>query len=97
MYLHDTPTKSAFTRDGRALSHGCVRVEQPLALASWILQTATDTVQQSTRGRDSQMVSVPRPVRVLLTYTTATVDADGTVRFAQDIYGHDTRLSRALQ
>lgn len=97
VYLHDTPTKSAFTRDGRALSHGCVRVEQPLALASWVLQTATENVQQATRGRDSQMVSVPRPVRVLLTYATAAVDADGTVRFAQDIYGHDTRLSRALQ
>ena len=93
VFLHDTPSQSAFIRDRRTLSHGCVRVEHPVALAAWVLQTSTDEVQESTRGRNAQMVRVPRPVHVLLTYTTAAVDADGTVRFAQDVYGHDARIA----
>jgi len=97
VFLHDTPTQSAFLRDVRALSHGCVRVENPVGLASWVLNTSMEAVQQSTRGSNVQMVPVPRPVHVLVTYATAAVDADGTVRFAQDIYGHDTRLDKALR
>jgi murein L,D-transpeptidase YcbB/YkuD len=94
VYLHDTPSKSAFTRDRRALSHGCVRVERPLELASWALETSPESVQESTRGRNGQTVRVPRPVQVLVTYATAWVDADGTVRFAQDIYGRDGRIDK---
>lgn len=33
IYLHDTNNKSAFMRDNRAISHGCVRVERPLEFA----------------------------------------------------------------
>jgi murein L,D-transpeptidase YcbB/YkuD len=97
VYLHDTPTPSAFLREVRALSHGCVRVENPVGLAAWVLHTTTEAVQESTRGPNVQIVPVPRPVHVLVTYTTATVDADGTVHFAQDIYGHDARLDKVLR
>jgi L,D-transpeptidase YcbB len=37
IYLHDTPTRSAFSLDNRAVSHGCVRVEKPLALSEFLL------------------------------------------------------------
>jgi len=48
-------------------------------------------------GSESIRVDLPRPIRVVLFYVTAVVmPADGSVHFADDIYGHDTRLARAL-
>jgi len=38
IYLHDTPNQRAFDRDNRAVSHGCVRVENPIPLAEFILK-----------------------------------------------------------
>ena len=37
VYLHDTPSKSLFGRNSRALSHGCIRVQSPLDLGRMIL------------------------------------------------------------
>jgi len=37
VYLHDTSTPGFFSREDRGVSHGCVRVEQPLALATFLL------------------------------------------------------------
>lgn len=39
VFLHDTSTPSAFDRDSRALSHGCVRVSQPFELAAFVLDS----------------------------------------------------------
>lgn len=36
VYLHDTNNKGAFKRRKRALSHGCVRVENPADVAEWV-------------------------------------------------------------
>jgi murein L,D-transpeptidase YcbB/YkuD len=38
IYLHDTPAKSLFNREDRAFSHGCIRVEKPVELATQILK-----------------------------------------------------------
>ena len=46
---------------------------------------------------ESQLVKLTRPVQVVLFYLTAVVmPEDGSVRFAEDIYGHDGRLDKAL-
>lgn len=42
VYLHDTPTKSAFARKNRAVSHGCVRVEKPVDLAHFCFEEKDD-------------------------------------------------------
>lgn len=100
VFLHDTPSQSAFQRDQRALSHGCVRVEHPLDLAAWVLDAPTwsrDDVTNATTARDAQMVRVGRPVHVVLMYSTAAADADGTIHFAPDVYGHDVRLAPRLR
>jgi murein L,D-transpeptidase YcbB/YkuD len=99
VYLHDTPSTMAFARDRRDLSHGCVRVEDPVRLAEWILGAENwprERLIEATQGRDLQPVSVTRPIRVLLFYSTAEVNAEGVVFFASDIYGHDTALDKAL-
>lgn len=99
VFLHDTPSQSAFQRDQRALSHGCVRVENPFDLAAWVLGApawSRERVTTATTGSDAQIVPVERPVHVVVMYTTAAADADGTVHFAPDIYGHDVRLAPRL-
>src|SRR5688572_3329215 len=38
IYFHDTPSKSLFSRDKRAFSHGCIRLAEPEKLANYVLR-----------------------------------------------------------
>lgn len=101
IYLHDTPATALFSRARRDFSHGCVRVERPVELAAWVLReqpewTRDRIVEAMQRGK-SQRVSLPRQIPVFLFYTTALSSPDGTVRFAEDIYGRDAPLLKALE
>ncbi|MCB9263312.1 MAG: L,D-transpeptidase family protein [Flavobacteriales bacterium] len=44
IYLHDTPQKSKFKWSERAVSHGCVRVEDPVLLGEFLAQNI-DTLE----------------------------------------------------
>jgi murein L,D-transpeptidase YcbB/YkuD len=101
VYLHDTPATQLFGRAKRDLSHGCVRVEGPAALAQWVLADqpawTRERIEAAMAGPSPQRVDLTRPMTVILFYMTAMVaPSDGSLRFAQDIYGHDARLLRAL-
>jgi L,D-transpeptidase YcbB len=101
VYMHGTPAQELFSRSRRDFSHGCVRLEDPVALAEWALrdQPAWDRerILAAMSGSTSRRVNLTRPVRVILYYVTAIVTpADGAVHFAEDIYRHDERLDRAL-
>ncbi|MGQ0733360.1 MAG: hypothetical protein ACT4QD_06840 [Acidobacteriota bacterium] len=84
------------------ISHGCVRVEHPVALAEWVLKDQPgwprDRILAAMNGSQPQRVNLTRPIQGILFYITAVVmPEDGTIRFAEDIYGHDARLDRALR
>ena len=102
VYLHGTPAEELFDRNRRDFSHGCVRVEDPVGLAEWVLSDQPEWTRErieaamEDEAKPSRRVSLTRPLTVVLFYTTATVEPDGTVRFAKDIYGHDQRLDQAL-
>ncbi len=100
VYLHDTPGKSAFNRDRRDLSHGCVRVAEAEKLGEFVLgdQTAWDqqTIQQAMAGPKTQRVSLKKSIPVLFFYTTVFVGLDDKPRFYPDIYGQDQLLQTAL-
>jgi murein L,D-transpeptidase YcbB/YkuD len=101
VYMHGTPVQALFSKSRRDFSHGCVRVADPVALAEWVLQDrpewTRDRILAVSRGTQTIHVRLPRPVQVILFYTTAAVmPEDGTIRFAEDIYRHDARLDRAL-
>ena len=101
VYLHDTPAPQLFGRARRDLSHGCVRVQDPVALAQWVLKDQPgwnrERIQAAMAGTSPQRVDLTRPLPVILFYTTAMVmPADQGLYFADDIYGHDTKLARAL-
>jgi murein L,D-transpeptidase YcbB/YkuD len=101
VYMHDTSARELFNRSRRDFSHGCVRVRDPVALAEWALAgvPAWDRTRilEATSGAQTIRVAVGRSTNVILFYVTAIVTPDeGALRFAEDIYGHDVRLERAL-
>ena len=100
VYLHDTPGKSAFTRPVRALSHGCVRVEQILPLASYALKadlSAEEEIAQAVGTGEKQYLPLTRKLPVYFLYWTAFPDEAGKIQFRPDIYGRDRRLIAAMQ
>ncbi len=100
IYLHHTPSPQLFSRARRDFSHGCIRIEAPVALAEFVLHpqpewTVTRIEDAMTRG-ESRTIRLDAPVPVLITYMTTVVKGDGTVYFFPDIYQHDTQLEQAL-
>ncbi len=103
VYLHDTPARGLFNQAERDLSHGCIRVEQPVELAEYLLrQTGRWNRAALVRALDDTAavdleVQLPEPMPVHLYYWTAWADEDGTVQFRRDIYGDDAPLLTALR
>lgn len=100
VYLHDTPTRNLFAFARRDLSHGCMRAEQPAALATFVLrgQAGWDSsaVATAMNGSRTRHVPIARAVTVYVTYTTAVAEG-GTVYFFGDVYGRDAALSSMLK
>jgi L,D-transpeptidase YcbB len=101
VYLHDTPFRALFTKTVRAFSHGCIRVEQPIALAEYVLRDDPQWTGEALRAAIAQgrerLVQVPQPLPIYLLYWTAWVDQDGVLQFRPDIYERDRRLDEALR
>jgi murein L,D-transpeptidase YcbB/YkuD len=100
VYLHDTPSKSLFSRSARAFSHGCVRVQDPFDFADALLQLDgqwTAARLKSMIGGQEKRADLTRPVPVHLAYFTAFVDENGNLQRRPDIYGHNATLTKALE
>jgi len=97
VYMHDTPDKHLFARDKRALSHGCMRVENPLMYGEKILSIAMPNAKysadklRSMYGSSEVNINLPTPLPVHLTYQTAFVDDAGKLQIREDIYNLDSR------
>ena len=99
VYLHDTPSKSLFSRDYRAYSHGCVRVQNPMEFADALLANETTISRASLEalfGTREQWVNPDHQIPVHLTYFTLRVEPDGTIRSFGDVYGHNAKLIEAM-
>jgi murein L,D-transpeptidase YcbB/YkuD len=100
VYLHDTPADSLFARASRSFSHGCVRVEQPEALAEYLLKDRAewtrDTIAAAMHAGEERTVKLQQPIPVYIGYWTADVTPDGKVAFLSDVYGLDARQAAAL-
>ncbi|MCE3283538.1 MAG: ErfK/YbiS/YcfS/YnhG family protein, partial [Chitinophagaceae bacterium] len=96
IYLHDTPSKSLFSRDKRAFSHGCIRVADPEWLANYVLRKQPEwtagKINEAMNAGAEKHVRVKEPIPVIITYYTSWVDSQGRVNFREDIYGHDKRV-----
>jgi murein L,D-transpeptidase YcbB/YkuD len=101
VYLHDTPARSLFAQPNRALSHGCMRLEQPDALAKRLLaddqKWTGEAIDLAILTGHTERVTLSRPLPLLVGYWTAFVDDDGTIEFRPDVYGWDAKLDALLQ
>lgn len=99
IYLHDTPNHRVFSRAYRALSHGCVRLDEPVALGEALMGAHWQGRLASNLGTGNPTRTVPleRSVPVYLVYFTAWTDGAGEINFRDDLYGHDRRLSTAVR
>lgn len=98
IYLHDTPNRSVFGAAQRALSHGCVRVEDPFALAEIVLgpEWTGDRLKKMIGGKKERTVRLPQPLPIHLTYFTLKVDQHGRMQSIPDVYDYDKRMKNAL-
>jgi len=96
VYLHSTPSQAAFSETRRDFSHGCVRVADPAALASYVLRYnpgwTRDKIDAAFKAEKQQQVNLVRQIPVLIVYGTAIAPEDGQIHFFEDIYGHDKKL-----
>jgi L,D-transpeptidase YcbB len=100
VYMHGTPAQSLFVRARRDFSHGCIRLEDPARLAQWVLrddsQWTPARIDAAMHGERPTQVNLKNKLTVFLFYDTAYVDSKGIVYFADDYYGHDAQLEKAL-
>ncbi len=95
VYLHDTPSDNLFAKLTRDLSHGCVRLEQPVELAAYVLRDqpawTAARIQAAMHAGREEHVTLTTPIAVHLVYLTARVDEDGVPQFFDDVYGYDRK------
>ena len=101
VYIHGTPSRRGFRESRRDLSHSCIRVEDPEALANWVLRDQPEWTPERIRaamdGKDTVTVKLTKPIQVLLQYGTAVVEEDGEIRFFDDIYSRDAAEGAAFE
>lgn len=96
IYMHDTPAKSFFKRDMRALSHGCVRLAEPRVMAAAVMNTSVEDINQQIASGQNRAVQVPQKFPVYVAYFTAWPDKDGAVQYYDDVYGRDEATRKAF-
>jgi murein L,D-transpeptidase YcbB/YkuD len=100
IYLHDTPSRQLFAQTGRAFSHGCIRVHEPVKFAEKLFGLDNSLTPAEIRKRidskNTKTASLKTKVPVHLTYFTVWIDDDGLPNFFEDIYDRDALVSRLM-
>ena len=104
IYFHDTPSKWAFDKTNRSLSHGCIRLQDPAKFAQWVLRYNPE--KYNAQYIDSMMHKNPKEtyikikednqLPVYLVYFTTWMDENGKLMFRNDIYKHDANMAEKL-
>jgi len=101
VYLHSTPAHRLFKESVRTFSHGCIRVSDPLALATHVMRDepggwTREKIDATMNGTKTVRVNLQRPITVLILYGTVLATEAGPVMFFEDIYGYDRKLEQRL-
>lgn len=92
IYLHDTSNPNLFAKMSRSLSHGCVRISQPVQLANYLVDNNTtgwsqQRLNDAIKSGDHKWVKVNNPLEIHIVYQTVWVNNDNQLQFRRDIYG----------
>ena len=101
IYLHDTNARSRFNDATRALSHGCVRTEHIMDLATQLLGDddgpwTPDKVQETLDSKKTVQANFVKPVPVYIVYFSSAALVDGRIVDYKDLYGRDAKAIAAL-
>lgn len=100
IYLHDTPSQALFERNSRDQSSGCVRVEDAVELAKYLLsdqdEYSSEDIDQIIAKGDTKQIEMDQEVQVHHFYWTAWRES-GSTKFTADIYDYDLRTFEALR
>lgn len=96
IYLHDTPADNLFSKNKRAYSHGCIRLERPLDFARYLLDNnkepwSESRIAEAVKNSTPVTAKLEKKFPVQIDYRTVWIDDDGLLNFREDLYGHDKR------
>jgi murein L,D-transpeptidase YcbB/YkuD len=98
--LHDTPQKYLFDQSNPTFSHGCIRIQEPVKLANFLLRDEIDfsdkKVQTLINQKHEKHIRLKNKVPIFIAYFTAWVDKNGKLNFRHDIYKHDQKMKMLL-
>jgi murein L,D-transpeptidase YcbB/YkuD len=97
--MHDTPSRPLFASTNRALSHGCIRIDDPLAFAELVLRDegwTRDEIDAQIESGNTKSIALAKPPPVYVFYMTTEVDDLGKIYFYNDVYGRDASVLKAL-
>jgi len=97
IYLHDTSARRLFTKKQRTFSSGCIRVENPLQLARFLLDSNRDwdedRILAAVNSGQTSEVKLAKSLPIYLVYLTAWVGSDDSVSFYPDVYNRDRPIA----
>jgi murein L,D-transpeptidase YcbB/YkuD len=100
IYFHDTPSKSLFSRDKRAFSHGCIRLSDPVKMAEYLLKDdrswPPEKIMDAMNSGNEKFVKLKESIPVFITYYTAWVDETGLLNFRDDVYKRDAVVAQKM-
>ena len=93
VYMHDTNQRYLFSKDFRALSHGCVRLHKPFELLETFAEIEPKIDHEKSKKILGENKKTPyrlsKSIPVDIVYLTTLVDHEGNVLFSDDVYGYD--------
>jgi L,D-transpeptidase YcbB len=98
VYMHDTPQRHLFERSARSFSHGCIRLQDPMAMAGFVFNgqyTVEEVEELIASGRTRDLI-LDESIPVYIAYFTAGIGDDGAVSFYNDLYGRERVLIEAM-
>lgn len=101
IYIHDTPSRSLFELENRALSHGCIRIQDPAKFAQLLLQDdpswTLEKINEAMNQDKEQIVDLKENIPVVMFYMTFWADSNGAPHFRSDIYNRDQEVLLAMR
>lgn len=91
MYLHDTPEKQLFKNTSRFLSHGCMRMEDPIAMGRFLLSnnlSAIDTIDLTKCDLNLQPIYIPVTIKtpLIVWYSQVDFDSNNNLMIYKNVY-----------